>query len=141
MYLVWFEPASSRAEIADVVLGRLAGPLLGLGPLRLSVDVWDPASDIPAPVPTPEGETPLHAVVSVWLDAVDHRAPYEELLWTAATRLAGYSVVDTQDLGSAVALAKACPNLRVGGGVEVGALAELPTEHTAEVLRSRQRSA
>jgi len=95
MYLVWFEPASSRAEIADVVLGRLAGPLLGLGPLRLSVDVWDPASDIPAPVPTPEGETPLHAVVSVWLDAVDHRAPYEELLWTAATRLAGYSVVES----------------------------------------------
>src|SRR6516165_10130433 len=69
MYLVWFEPASSRAEIADVVLGRLAGPLLGLGPLRLRVDVWDPASDIPAPVPTPEGETPLHAVVSVWPDA------------------------------------------------------------------------
>ena len=95
MDLVWFEPASSRAEIADVVLGRLAGPLLGLGPLRLSVDVWDPASDIPAPVPTPEGETPLHAVVSVWLDAVDHRAPYEELLWTAATRLAGYSVVES----------------------------------------------
>jgi hypothetical protein len=59
----------------------------------------------------------------------------------AGTKLAGYSVVDTQDLGSAVALAKACPNLRVGGGVEVGALAELPTEHTAEVLRSRQRSA
>ena len=76
-------------------MGRLAGPLLGLEPLRLSVDVWDQASDIPAPVPTPKGETPLHAVVSVWLDAVDHRLPFEEVLASAATRLAGYSVVES----------------------------------------------
>jgi len=95
MYLVWFDPTSSRAEVADVVLGRLAGQLLGLGPLGLTVDVRDPASDIPAPVPTPEGETPLHAVVSVWLDAVDRRAPFEEVLGSAATRLAGYSVVES----------------------------------------------
>jgi hypothetical protein len=59
----------------------------------------------------------------------------------AATKLAGYSVVDTRDLESAVALAKACPALRSGGGVEVGALAELPGEHAAEVLRARRRSA
>jgi hypothetical protein len=59
----------------------------------------------------------------------------------AGTKLGGYSVVDTKDLESAVALAKGCPNLRVGGGVEIGALAELPAEHTAEVLRRRQRSA
>ena len=95
MYLLWFEPTSTRAEVADVVLGRLARALLGLGPLRLTVDVWDPASDIPAPVPTPEGETPLHAVVSVWLDAVDRRGPFEEVLAPAATRLAAYSVVES----------------------------------------------
>lgn len=36
------------------------------------------------------------------------------------SRLAGYSVVSADDLESAVTLAKGCPALLVGGGVEVG---------------------
>jgi hypothetical protein len=95
MYLVWLDGGTTRAEAADVLLGRVAGELLALGPIRLSLDVWDPASDIPAPVPTPEGETPLHGLVSLWLDAVDHRGPYEEVLRAVATRLAGYSVLES----------------------------------------------
>ena len=95
MYLAWFDPASTRAEVADAVLGRVAHELLALGPHRLTVDVWDPQSDIPAPVPTPEGETPLHALVSVWLDSVDHARPYEEVLRAAAQRVVGYSVVES----------------------------------------------
>lgn len=95
MYLAWFDPASTRAEVADAVLGRVAPALLELDPHRLSIDVWDPESDIPAPVPTPEGETPLHALVSVWLDAVEARQPYEEVLGAAAERVVGYSVVES----------------------------------------------
>ena len=95
MYLVWLDEASSRADVADVVLGPVAERLLALEPLRLSVDVWDPDSDIPAPVPTPEGETPLHALVSLWLDAVDRRGPFEEALAAVSSRLAGYSVVES----------------------------------------------
>ncbi len=95
MYLAWFDPARTRAEVAETVLGGLADELLALDPLRLSVDVWDPESDIPAPVPTPEGETPLHALVSVWIDAVDYREPYEELLAARAERLVGYSVLES----------------------------------------------
>jgi hypothetical protein len=95
MYLVWLEEASSRAEVADVILGTVAAQLLEREPLRLSVDVWDPGSDIPAPVPTPEGETPLHALASIWLDAVDRRGPFEEVLAATSTRLAGYSVVES----------------------------------------------
>ncbi len=102
MYLAWLDEGSSRGEVADVFLGRVASQLLDLEPLRLSIDVWDPASDIPAPVPTPEGETPLHALASVWLDAVDRRGPFEEVLGAASTRLAGYSVVESlyRDYGS-----------------------------------------
>ncbi len=73
MYLGWLGEASTRAEVADVVLGAVAGELLALDPLRLTIDVWDPDSDIPPPVPTPEGEIPLHALVSLWVDAVDGR--------------------------------------------------------------------
>jgi hypothetical protein len=95
MYLAWLDEASSRAEVADVVLGQIGEPLLALDPLRLSVDIWDPESDIPAPVPTPEGETPLHAVVSLWVDTVEHRERFEAVLSAATKRLAGYSVVES----------------------------------------------
>jgi hypothetical protein len=95
MYLAWLDPETPRAAAADVILGEVAPDLLALGPHRLSIDVWDPESDIPAPVPTPEGETPLHGLVSLWIDAVDHRTPYEEVLCAATTRLAGYEVVES----------------------------------------------
>ena len=77
------------------MLGPVAGGLLSLDPLRLTIDVWDPESDIPAPVPTPEDETPLHALVSLWIDAVDYREPFEEVLAAAAEQLAGYEVVES----------------------------------------------
>jgi hypothetical protein len=95
IYLLWPDAPRDRAIVADAVLGDLANELLGLGPSRLSIDVRDPESDIPAPVPTPDGELPADALVSLWLDAVDQRAPYEELLSAASGRLAGYSVVES----------------------------------------------
>jgi hypothetical protein len=39
-------------------------------------------------------------------------------------RMAGYSVVSAEDMDSALALAKDCPVMRVGGGVEVGPVME-----------------
>jgi hypothetical protein len=42
----------------------------------------------------------------------------------SGSRMIGYSVVSAQDMDSAVALAKDCPALRVGGGVEVGPVME-----------------
>jgi len=95
MYLAWLDPEHTRAEVADLMLGVVAQGLLDLDPLRLTIDVWDPESDIPPPVPTPEGEVPVHSVVSLWLDAVDYRGPYEELLRSATSRLAGYEVVES----------------------------------------------
>src|SRR5580700_7347658 len=95
MYLVWLGEKSTRSEVAEVVRGPVAGALLSLDPVRLTIDVRDPESDIPAPVPTPEGETPLHGLVSLWLDAVDRRGPFEQVLESAATRLAGYSVLES----------------------------------------------
>ena len=53
------------------------------------------------------------------------------------TQLGGYSVVETGTLEDAVALAKHCPTLTYGGGVQVGELAELPPEHPASQLKAR----
>jgi len=41
------------------------------------------------------------------------------------SRMVAYSVVSAEDLDCALALAKDCPVLRVGGGVEVGPVMEV----------------
>ena len=41
------------------------------------------------------------------------------------SRMVGYSVVSAEDVDSALALAKDCPVLQVGGGVEVGPVMEV----------------
>jgi hypothetical protein len=46
-------------------------------------------------------------------------------------RLGGYSIIAAEDLESAVALAKGCPFVGSGGGVEVGMLTDLPTAKEA----------
>ena len=41
------------------------------------------------------------------------------------TQLGGYSIVRAEDLDAAVAIAKGCPGLTLGGGVEVGLLGQV----------------
>lgn len=53
------------------------------------------------------------------------------------TQLGGYSVVEAASLEDAVALAKHCPTLGYGGGVQVGELAQLPPEHPAAQFKAR----
>jgi hypothetical protein len=43
------------------------------------------------------------------------------------TELGGYSVVQAEDFDAALAIAKGCPYLDSGGGVEIGLLAEIPS--------------
>lgn len=54
-----------------------------------------------------------------------------------STRLGGYSIVTADDLEAAVSLARHCPSVQRGGGVEVGVLATLPEEHPAEQIRTK----
>jgi hypothetical protein len=44
----------------------------------------------------------------------------------AGTRLGGYSIVTADDLDAATQLAKGCPALEMGAGVEIGQLAVPP---------------
>jgi hypothetical protein len=54
-----------------------------------------------------------------------------------STQIGGYSVITADDLETAVSMARNCPTIASGGGVEVGVLAELPGEHPAEQMRAR----
>ena len=42
----------------------------------------------------------------------------------SGSRMIGYSVISAEDMDAALVLAKDCPALRVGGGVEVGPVME-----------------
>jgi len=48
------------------------------------------------------------------------------------TKPGGYSMITADDLEAALTLAKGCPALREGGGVEVGLLADLPGDSGAQ---------
>src|SRR5581483_9559865 len=95
MYLVWLDSEVTRGDVGGILLRKVAPTLLEFEPQRLSMDLWDEGSDIPAPVPLPEGESQLHAVISVWVDTVEDREPFEQVLDDVAERICGFSVVES----------------------------------------------
>jgi YCII-related domain len=48
---------------------------------------------------------------------------------SSRTELGGYSIIEADDLDAASAIAKGCPQLERGGGVEVGQLGQVPEPH------------
>jgi hypothetical protein len=53
------------------------------------------------------------------------------------TVLGGYSFISADDLDAAIRLAKACPALANGGGVEVGEITPLSPERMAPLVQDR----
>ena len=96
MYLVWLEPDTTRARWPRLMLGHGARRAAGVRSARSEHRRLGPrTATFRRPMPTPEGETPLHGLVSLWVDAVDYRQPYEDVLGRVATRVAGYQVVES----------------------------------------------
>jgi hypothetical protein len=63
------------------------------------------------------------ALVSVGHAVTDYASLGE--VGGSESRMIGYSVVSAEDMDAALTLAKNCPALRVGGGVEVGPVMEV----------------
>ena len=94
-YLCWPTPGRTPAENAHVMLEELAPALLALDPRGLSMQIDDTDSQVPVPMPPPEDEPQPSALVSIWLDRYDDRAPYEDVLRAASDRVAGYLVLES----------------------------------------------
>jgi len=88
---------------------------------------------------SPAGYTPSQESTAAWMawfDAigeqmVDRGKPVidRSSLGNCAsdsTQLGGYTLISADDLESALAIAKGCPHLSRGGGVEVGQLTDPP---------------
>jgi hypothetical protein len=97
IYLLWGDgEASSGDALRDRLLGEVAPALLDAGALRLGINVHDAAAaEAPSPVPTPAGEEPHVAEISVWLDCYDRRAPIESVIADVGLRHAGYLVLES----------------------------------------------
>ena len=87
----------------------------------------------------PTGYTPTQETRAAWAAWFDGMGPQLADLGKPAvaraalgncgpdrTELGGYSVIHADDLESALAIAKGCPHLERGGGIEVGQLGEVP---------------
>ncbi len=97
VYLLWGgdDPAAGDA-LRDRLLTDVAPALLDAGALRLGVNVHDSAAaEAPSPVPTPVGEDPHVAELSVWVDCYDRRDPIESAIAGVGLRHAGYLVVES----------------------------------------------
>jgi hypothetical protein len=95
MYLLWTPEPTGPDDREQLLVHDLAPQLLALGPRGLTIDADDTGAQVPPPLPLPDDELPIRAVVSIWLDAYDTRARYEEILRAHGSRLAGYLVTES----------------------------------------------
>jgi hypothetical protein len=95
VYLVYERPSVDPAELRRRFLDDVAPQLLALEPHALQMDLDDEHAQMRSMVPVPVDELPVRACVSIWVDAHDERAPYEDVLRAAGVRLAGYLVTES----------------------------------------------
>ncbi|HUI49750.1 MAG TPA: hypothetical protein VL119_13715 [Acidimicrobiia bacterium] len=95
VYLLWERPSIDPSELRKEFLEDLAPRLLALDPHALQMDIDDEHAQMQSMVPVPADELPVRACVSIWLDAHDERAPFEEVLADAGVRRAGYLVTES----------------------------------------------
>lgn len=95
IYLVWDRPSRDPGALRRRMLEDVAPGLAGLGPRGITVEVDDDDAQVPAGVPVPDDELPVRVAVSLWLDTLDRRGPYEEILSGVGIRHAGYLVTES----------------------------------------------
>lgn len=95
VYLLWSEAGSAPSDNYARIRTELSAKLLALAPRSLWIQVDDQLADVPVPLPIPEGEEAPVAVISIWLDRYDDRAPFEDAMNAFSSRIAGYLVLES----------------------------------------------
>ncbi|HTZ10424.1 MAG TPA: hypothetical protein VMB72_15230 [Acidimicrobiales bacterium] len=94
-YLVWLAPGTTRPEVRSLMVEEVAPRLLAEAVHGLTLDLDDDGAEVAAPLPAPEGEHTPEALVSLWVDCYDRRAPLERILGEVAVDLHGYQVLES----------------------------------------------
>ena len=88
VYLLWSDKPID--ELRATLLGETAPRLLERGACGLKLNVADQSEALAGRTVVPPRPGGVAGSVSVWLDCLDDRAPLEESLREASSRLAGY---------------------------------------------------
>jgi hypothetical protein len=99
IYLLWRDPATSRADFAKRVRRETADRLLSLGAKGLQVNLCDPdvQPGIDALTQVNVSRPPVDGLIQVWVDSAlaRFRTPYDEAVRTVSPRTAGYLVTES----------------------------------------------
>ena len=95
IYLVWDRPSRSGADVRAQLIDDIAPQLLAWSPRGLQIDIDDDDAQVTSMVPVPDDELPVRALVSIWVDAHDTRAQYEEILADRRHPARGYLVTES----------------------------------------------
>jgi len=104
VYVLWGADGPGEGDaLRRRLLEETAPDLLAAGARGVGVNVHDTAAaEAPSPVPTPPGEAPHGAEVSVWVDSYDRRQRIDGAIAGLGIRFAGYLVVESlyEDYGT-----------------------------------------
>jgi hypothetical protein len=95
VYLFWDRPSRAPESVRAELVDELAPRVLSLGARGVEINVDDEHAQVETMVKVPADELPVRAVVSLWVDAHDFRAPYEALFADIGIRRAGYLVTES----------------------------------------------
>jgi hypothetical protein len=131
VYLLWGPRGPDEGDALRHRLLTETSPRLVEGGARgVGVNVHDtPAAEAPSPVPTPDGEEPHAAEVSVWVDSYDRCGWVDRAVDDLGLRRAGYLVVESlyEDYGTTPhAPARSWPDGERSPGVLTVALIHRP---------------
>src|SRR5512136_1891795 len=91
IYVLWAPEGQGCAERQQTLLKGVVPKLLEAGAEKLTLYIVDQDSNVKSSAPFHPGER-MCADVSLWLESLERRAPFEEIIKTAGYRSAGYLV-------------------------------------------------
>ena len=100
VYILWRDPQTSSEEFSHILRTEVADRLLALGARGLQVNVPDQAVQSAARLRQVNTRPQIDGFLSLWVDSAieQFRRPFDAVIETAAARLAGYLVTESQPI-------------------------------------------
>ncbi|MDQ2677146.1 MAG: hypothetical protein M3Y51_00270 [Actinomycetota bacterium] len=95
IYLARVRASVDGAELRATALDQVVPRLRDAGASQVSVHLCDDRVDIAGPMPSPGGELPLRAAVSLWLPSHDLRDGIDDAVAAIGERVDGYLVTES----------------------------------------------
>jgi len=119
VYLLFDDPERSGSALRDDLFEQAIPSLREAGAEQIVLHVQD--DDVAAGQPMRRSDPPIRAMISFWMQCADERASCEAALAAAASRIAGYLVVESKPLVHEVAAGQ-----RTAGMTQVTCIARKP---------------